>query len=213
MKITLFTVGQIMACLMLLSPVVFAEDYHKDVTAEFHLRARYKDVTCQSALTASGDISGTIIDFGTFSSDSVVKEKHVALTLDCSNGTGLPDTVKVSFSVVNPAMVDETNNRRLYPSDPDGKQQTNLYYDWVWGDAINNTVKQSASDGAHKAVKSNDGVNLSGTSGPDVYEVVSEGLASNVLEFPLKITRGVKETDKLAAGNYKADVKVTVSYE
>lgn len=211
MKTTLFTAGQVMACLMLLSPGAFAEDYHKDVTAEFHLRARYKDFTCQSALTASGDISGTIIDFGTFSSDSVDITKTVALTLKCDSD--LPDTVKVSFSVVNPAMVDETNNRRLYPSDPDGKQQTNLYYDWVWGDAINNTVKQSASDGAHKAVKPNDGVNLSGTSGPDVYEVVSEGHASNVLEFPLKIIRGVKETDKLAAGNYTADVKVTVSYD
>ncbi|EHQ4622382.1 hypothetical protein KQ096_005069 [Salmonella enterica] len=213
MKTTLFTAGQVMACLMLLSPVVFAEDYHKDVTAEFHLRARYKDVTCLPALTARGDISGTTIDFGTFSSDSVVKEKHVALTLDCSNGTGLPDTVKVGFSVLSPAKVDVDNNSQLYPSDKDGKQQTNLYYDWVWGKDINNTVKQSVDDSAHKTVKPNDGVDLSGASSADVYEIVPQSNGGKSLNFPLDITRKVKETSQLAAGDYTADVTVTISYD
>ncbi|EMY6535837.1 hypothetical protein ABCJ02_002479 [Salmonella enterica] len=211
MKTTLFTAGQVMACLMLLSPVVFAEDYHKDVTAVFHLRARYKDFTCQSALTASGDISGTTIDFGTFSSDSKDITKKVVLTLTCDSD--LPDTVKVGFSVMSPATVDINNKNQLYPSGTDGKQQTNLYYDWVWGKDINNTVKQSVDDSAHKTVKPNDGVDLSGASSADVYEIVPQSNGGKSLNFPLDITRKVKETSQLAAGDYTADVTVTISYD
>ncbi|EDT0100560.1 hypothetical protein GQ155_003821 [Salmonella enterica] len=211
MKTTLFTAGQVMACLMLLSPVVFAEDYHKDVTAEFHLRARYKDFTCLSTLAASGDISGTTIDFGTFSSDSKDITKKVVLTLKCDSD--LPDTVKVGFSVLSPAKVDADNNSQLYPSDKDGKQQTNLYYDWVWGKDINNTVKQSVDDSAHKTVKPNDGVDLSGASSADVYEIVPQSNGGKSLNFPLDITRKVKETSQLAAGDYTANVTVTISYD
>ncbi|EDR6290233.1 hypothetical protein R2E04_002438 [Salmonella enterica] len=213
MKTTLFTAGQVMACLMLLGlSTGESADASTTVEAVFNLKAMYKNVTCNQTLAASGDISGTIIDFGTFSSDSVDITKKVALTLDCANGTDLPDTVKVSFSVVSPATVDTSITNRLYPS-YGNIQQTNLYYDWVWDEDINDTVKKSVGDSAHKTLGPSDKVDLSGASGADVYEVVSEGHASNVLEFPLKITRGVKETDKLAAGNYKADVKVTVSYE
>ncbi|EJT9668067.1 hypothetical protein N4C55_004140 [Salmonella enterica] len=218
MKTTLFTAGQVMACLMLLSPGAFAEVDHRDVTAVFHLKARYKDFTCNQTLTADGNSSGTTtIDFGTFSSDSVVdKTKSVALTLDCSNGGGteLPDTVKVSFSVVSPATVDTSITNRLYPSH-ENTQQTNLYYDWVWDEGINKTVKKSVSDSAHKPLGPSDKVNLSGTSGTDVYEVVSEGHASKVLEFPLKITRNVDpgKIGQLAAGDYMANVTVTVSYD
>ncbi|EBH1518722.1 hypothetical protein CBX60_23465 [Salmonella enterica subsp. enterica serovar Pensacola] len=211
MKTTLFTAGQVMACLMLLSPGAFAEEYHKDVSAVFHLKAMYKDVTCQSALAASGDISGTTIDFGTFSSDSKDITKKVVLTLTCDSD--LPDTVKVGFSVLSPAKVDADNNSRLYPSGTDGKQQTNLYYDWVWGDKINNTVKQSVGDSAHKTVKPNDGVDLSGASSADVYEIVSQSNGGKSLNFPLDITRKVKETSQLAAGDYTADVTVTISYD
>lgn len=211
MKTTLFTAGQVMACLMmLLSPGAFAEEYHKDVTVTFNLKAKYEGVTCEPGLIISGNSSASNIDFGTFSSDSVKKEMSVVLALKCDSA--LPKTVKVGFSVMSPATVDINNKNQLYPSDPDVNEQNNLYYDWVWGDAINNTVKQSASDGTHKALQPNGSVDLRGASG-DVYEVVSEGRASNVLEFPLKITRRVKDVDKLAAGDYAANVTVTVSYD
>ncbi|EBL7540522.1 hypothetical protein CYH93_003500 [Salmonella enterica subsp. enterica serovar Java] len=213
MKTTLFTAGQVMACLMLLSPGAFAEEYHKDVSAVFHLKAMYKNVTCNQALTADGNSSGTTtIDFGTFSSDSVVdKTKKVVLTLACDSD--LPDTVKVSFSVVSPATVDITNKNRLYPSAPSGNTQENLYYDWVWDKDINNTVKQSVGDSAHKTVKPNDGVDLSGASSADVYEIVPQSGGVKSLNFPLDITRKVKETSQLAAGDYTADVTVTISYD
>ncbi|EBM2193345.1 hypothetical protein FPC62_19595 [Salmonella enterica] len=212
MKTTLFTAGQVMACLMLLSPGAFAEEYHKDVSAVFHLKAMYKNVTCNQALTADGNSSGTTtIDFGTFSSDSKDITKKVVLTLTCDSD--LPDTVKVGFSVLSPAKVDADNNSQLYPSDKDGKQQTNLYYDWVWGKDINNTVKQSVDDSAHKTVKPNDGVDLSGASSADVYEIVPQSNGGKSLNFPLDITRKVKETSQLAAGDYTANVTVTISYD
>lgn len=212
MKTTLFTAGQVMACLMLLGlSTGESADASTTVEAVFNLKAMYKNTTCDQTLKASGEISGTTIDFGTFSSYSVDITKTVALTLKCDSD--LPDTVKVGFSVVNPATVDTTNNNWLYPSDPGKNSQTNLYYDWEWDEAINKTVKQSGTSGGHATLKPGDKVNLSSTSGTDVYEVVSQGDTVKVLSFPLKITRKVKENSQLAAGNYTADVKVTISYD
>lgn len=207
MKTTLFTASQIMACLLLLSPGAFGGD-HKDVSANFHLKAKYSNTTCGDKLTTRGDISGTIIDFGTFSSDSVEKTRSVVLTLTCESD--LPDTVKIGFSVMGPAQVDGTAKNRLYPSDPSGNQQRNLYYDWVWGKTITDAVKNTPVDSAHKGLSS---VDLSGGSSAEVYEIVPQVSGEKTLNFPLEITRNVKETNNLAAGDYSASVTVTVSYD
>lgn len=210
MKTTLFTAGRIMACLMLISAGAFGGD-HKDVSAVFHLSAKYKNVTCDSNLKTSEEISGGVIDFGTFSQDTPSTSKSVVLTLDCQNGTDLPDTVKVGFSVSAPATVDRANTSRLYPSGPGPVNQEILYYDWEWGEKINDTVKNSGVSGTHHTLSPGEKINLNDTS--DVYEVVSEGHKANELTFPLKITQGVTNIDNLAAGDYTAEVTVKVSYE
>lgn len=207
MKTTLFTASQIMACLLLLSPGAFGGD-NKNVSANFHLKAKYSNTTCGDKLTTSGEISGETIDFGTFSSDSVEKTRHVVLTLKCDSD--LPDTVKIGFSVMPPAQVDEMAKNRLYPSDPSGNNQNNLYYDWVWGKTITDAVKNTPVDSAHKGLSS---VDLSGGSSADVYEIVPQARGEKSLNFPLDITRNVKETNSLAAGDYSASVTVTVSYD
>ncbi|EFT4511179.1 hypothetical protein H2549_004844 [Salmonella enterica subsp. enterica serovar Stanley] len=214
MKITLFTASRIMTCLMLISTGAFAGADTKEFTATFHLSAKYRNVTCNNTLTTSGEISGTEINFGTFSSDAAEKTKSVELTLDCSNGTDLPDTVKVGFAASgNNTTVDDSQNNRLYPSNPDGNTQDNLYYDWVWGEKIGDTIKASGVNSGHTALHPKDKVDLKGGSAGDIYEVVSQDASSTVLTFPLKITRGVKHTDDLAAGYYMAAVRVTVTYE
>ncbi len=207
MKTTLFTASQIMACLLLLSPGAFGGD-HKDVSANFHLKATYRNTTCDKTLTASGDISGTTIDFGTFSSDSVEKTRSVVLRLTCNSD--LPETVKIGFSVMAPAQVDEMAKNRLYPSDLSGNKQKNLYYDWVWGSKIADAVKNIPGNSAHKGLSS---VDLTGDSSTDVYEIVPQVSGEKSLNFPLEITRNVKETNNLAAGDYSASVTVTVSYD
>ncbi|MDJ3788078.1 hypothetical protein LEI94_26745 [Salmonella enterica] len=211
MKTTLFTAGQVMACLMLISAGAFGGD-HKDVSAVFYLSAKYKNVTCDSNLKTSEEISGGVIDFGTFSQYTPSTSKSVVLTLDCRNGTDLPDTVTVVFQAINQSMVDGDLNNRLYPS-YQNTQQTNLYYDWEWGDGIKNTVKQSVGNSAHKTLHSGDKIDLKGNSAGDIYEVVSEGHKANELTFPLKITQGVTNIDNLAAGDYTAAVTVNVTYE
>ncbi|EMD4511842.1 hypothetical protein VQ300_004877 [Salmonella enterica] len=209
MKTTLFTAGQVMACLMLLGlSTGESADASTTVEAVFNLKAMYKNVTCNQTLEASGDISSTTIDFGTFSSDSVKKTKSVVLTLKCDSD--LPDTVKVGFSVANPAKVDVTNNNRLYPSDPSGNTQENLYYDWVWGNKITDAVKNTPVDSAHKGLSS---IDLSGASSADVYEIVPQSNGVKSLNFPLDITRNVNDVNKLAAGDYTANVTVTISYD
>lgn len=214
MKTTLFTAGRIMACLMLISTGAFGGD-HKNVSAVFHLSAKYRNVTCLSALATSGEISGTEIDFGTFSQDTPSTSKSVVLTLDCHNGTDLPDTVKVGFSVSTPATVDDSETNRLYPSAPGESAQKILYYDWEWGDGIKNTVKQSVGNSAHKTLHSGDKIDLKGNSAGDIYEVVPEEHEAYELTFPLKITRNVdtKKIAQLTAGEYTAAVTVAVSYE
>ncbi|EDI1752286.1 hypothetical protein GD488_22550 [Salmonella enterica] len=208
MKTTLFTASQIMACLLLLSPGASGGD-NKNVSANFHLKATYRNTTCDKTLTASGDdISGTTIDFGTFSSDSVEKTRSVVLTLTCDSD--LPETVKIGFSVMAPAQVDEMAKNRLYPSDLSGNNQKNLYYDWVWGSKIADAVKNTPVDSAHKGLSS---VDLSGGSSAEVYEIVPQVSGEKSLNFPLEITRNVKETNSLAAGDYSASVTVTVSYD
>ncbi|AXC70050.1 hypothetical protein DOE63_32755 (plasmid) [Salmonella enterica subsp. diarizonae serovar 59:z10:-] len=216
MKTTLFTAGRIMACLMLISAGAFGGD-HKDVSAVFNLSAKYKNVTCNNKLLTDGNSGNTTIDFGTFSSDTPEKTKSVVLTLDCRNGTDLPDTVKVGFSVSTPATVDDSETNRLYPypSAPGESAQKILYYDWEWGDGINNTVKSSGVNGVHKTLHSGDKIDLKGNSAGDVYEVFSEGGKAYELTFPLKITRNV-DTNKIAqltAGEYTAAVTVNVTYE
>lgn len=215
MKITLFTASRIMTCLMLISTGAFAGADTKEFTATFHLSARYSSVTCDSALKTSGDISGTEIDFGTFSSDAAEKTKHVVLTLKCDSD--LPDTVKVGFKVIKPAKVDDSQNNRLYPSvsPPDGSQQKILYYDWVWDENISKTVKSSVVSDTHKVLTPLEGVDLKEGSAGDVYEVVSQSSGTNELRFPLKITRNANmaEISKLAAGEYTAAVTVNVTYE
>ncbi len=206
MKTTLFTASQIMACLLLLSPGASGGD-HKDVSANFHLKATYRNTTCGKELTTSGDISDSTIDFGTFSSDSVEKTRSVVLTLTCDSD--LPETVKIGFSVMGQAHVDGMAKNRLYPSDPSGNTQENLYYDWVWGNKITDAVKNTPVDSAHKGVSS---VDLSGASSADVYEIVPQSSGVKSLNFPLEITRDVNDVNKLAAGDYAANVTVTVSY-
>ncbi|EPC0218037.1 hypothetical protein ACRV89_003727 [Salmonella enterica subsp. enterica serovar Newport] len=213
MKTTLFTASLVMACLLSASGIAEAAT---DFTATFHLSATYSsNVTCDSALKTSGDISGTEIDFGTFSSDAAEKTKHVVLTLTCDSD--LPDTVKVGFKVIKPATVDGSQKNRLYPSGPGqvGSQQTILYYDWVWDEGIDKTVKSSVVSDTHKALKPLGGVDLKEGSAGDVYEVVSQDSGTKVLTFPLKITRNANmaEINKLAAGDYTAAVTVTVRYE
>lgn len=215
MKTPLFTARQVMACLMLISAGAFAGDDHKDVSAVFHLSAKYKNVTCNQQLLTDGNSGNTTIDFGTFSSDTPEKTVPVVLTLDCSNGTDLPETVKVGFKVINPATVEGSQTNRLYPSGPDGSPQAILYYDWVWGNDINGTVKTSVGDNAHKILSPGSPVDLSSASGADVYEVADQSAGSKQLRFPLDITRNVGRgnTGYLAAGDYTAAVTVTVSYE
>ncbi|EKS3673539.1 hypothetical protein QL374_003666 [Salmonella enterica] len=215
MKTTLFTASLVMSCLML--PFLGEAEATTDFSATFNLSARYKDVTCESHLKASGDgVSGGEIDFGAFSSSSGATglTKLVTLTLDCSNGTGQPETVKVGFSVTSPATVDPDNKNRLYPSaDNNAQPQTNLYYDWVWGDKITDTVKKNPASASHKGLNAKDTVDLSGTLPADVYEVSTKSTTGNLLNFPLEITRGVKSVDELEPGGYSAAVTVKVSYE
>lgn len=216
MKTTLFTAGRIMACLMLISAGAFGGD-HKNVSAVFNLSAKYKNVTCNNKLLTDGNNADTTIDFGTFSQDTPSTSKSVVLTLDCRNGTDLPDTVKVGFSVSTPATVDNSETNRLYPypSAPGESAQKILYYDWEWGDGIKNTVKQSVGNSAHKTLHSGDKIDLKGNSAGDIYEVVSQSSGPKVLTFPLKITRKV-DTNKIAqltAGEYTAAVTVNVTYE
>lgn len=207
MKTTLFTASQIMACLLLLSPGASGGD-HKDVSANFHLKATYRSTTCGKNLTTSGDISDSTIDFGTFSSDSVEKTRYVVLTLACDSD--LPETVKIGFSVMGQAHVDGMAKNRLYPSDPSGNTQENLYYDWVWGNKITDAVKNTPVDSGHKGLSS---VDLSGGLSADIYEVAPQSNGGKSLNFPLEITRNVNDVNKLAAGDYSANVTVTVTYD
>lgn len=184
------------------------------VTVTFNLKAEYSAVTCEQNLLTDGNSADTTVDFGTFSQDTPSTSKSVVLTLDCHNGTDLPDTVKVGFAATeNNTTVDNSQNNRLYPSNPDGNTQDNLYYDWIWGEKIGDTIKASGVNRGHTALHPKDKVDLKGGSAGDVYEVVSQDASSTVLTFPLKITRGVKNTSSLAAGDYTAEVTVKVSYE
>ncbi|ECM3183620.1 type 1 fimbrial protein [Salmonella enterica subsp. enterica serovar Newport] len=214
MKTTLFTAGRIMACLMLISAGAFGGD-HKKVSAVFHLHAKYRKVTCEPNLLIDRKIGDTTIDFGTFSDGDAEKTKSVELTLDCRNSIERPDTVKVGFKVINPATVDDSKTNRLYPSAPDRSQQKILYYDWIWGEKIGDTIKASGVSQGHVVLYNSEKVDLRPASAANVYEVVSLNSGTNELRFPLKITRNVDTYNiaQLTAGEYTAAVTVNVIYE
>ena len=211
MKKTVINACRLMTALMVAGAggYVHATD---SLEVTFNLSAKYSTVTCDTTLGTSGDITGTDIDFGTFSSDQVAKTKNVVLTLDCSQGSDLPDTVKVGFSAQSPAHTDTSPGNRLYPAlTGQQKEQNVLYYDWFWGDNINDTLQQTASPG-HTGIKAQDPVDLD--SGQGVYEVnKGQNTGNRILQFPLKITRGVTDTDQLDAGDYTAAVTVTITYD
>ncbi|HAG0015862.1 TPA: hypothetical protein G8O67_003166 [Salmonella enterica] len=208
MKSTLFTATQIMACMMLLSPGAFAVTGNgTNVSADFTLNATYLDITCNASMSVTGDISSGVIDFGSFTAGSVDETKSVELQLTCN--TAMPGTVRVSFTTYSGVHVDGSLKNRLYPTA--GNLQSNLYYDWVWGD-ISNTVKGVPSDTAHKGLSPGDIIDLSSQSA-DVYEVEPQPPNSTVLRFPMKITRGANNIASLPAGDYTALLGVTISYE
>lgn len=218
MRATLFTACQVVA-LMLLSPgVLAAGPDHKDISVPFELKATYRNITCLPGLSASvNGITGstTTIDFGTFSpSDKDDKTISVALTLNCSQ-TELPDTVKTVFEVVVPASVGKGTVNTLYPvcELPPSQPQENLYYEWKWGSDISKSVKSSPASPARKGLTPGDPVDLTDTSSGYVYEVVHSDNSAKTLSFPLDITRKVKNAGELKAGDYTAEVKVTISYE
>ncbi|EAP9506972.1 hypothetical protein L1O59_001690 [Salmonella enterica] len=208
MKSTLFTATQIMACLMLLSPGAFAVTGNGTrVSANFTLSATYIDITCNPSMSVAGDISSGVIDFGSFTMGTVDETKSVELQLTCN--TAMPGTVRVSFTTYGGMPVDGSLKNRLYPSM--GSLQSNLYYDWVWGD-ISQTVKAGPSDSRHKGLRPGDIIDLSSQSA-DVYEVAPQSHNSTVLRFPMKITRGANDIAHLPAGDYTALLGVTISYE
>lgn len=214
MKKTVINACRLMTAVMVAGAggYVHAND---SLEVSFNLNARYSNVTCDTALVTSGDINGSEINFGTFSSDQVYKTKNVVLTLDCSQGSDLPDTVRVSFSVQSPADVDSGQSNRLYPvkEEPSPHGQNNLYFDWAWGDNINDTLQQVVSNQGYTGVTKDAPVDLSKKQ--IVYEVNKNTptKAQSILHFPLKITRGVKDTNALEAGNYSAAVTMSVSYD
>ncbi|EAO9157825.1 hypothetical protein D1914_24235 [Salmonella enterica] len=212
MKTPAFTVTGVMACLMLLSQPVNAQE---TASATFNLQAQLKEPTCNQALTSSGDADGGgNVDFGTISladGSSVEKTKHVVLTLTCDSAS-LPFVAGIGFKVVkghkhtgvtgrlNPEVM--TEDGPAYP--------TNFWYDWAWGKDINEAVDDKAGEG-YPGLKAGDKVDLSQqTTGSQYLLVQKKGRVT--WDFPVDITlKG--DVTRYWAGDYIAAVQVNISYE
>ncbi|ELQ6863690.1 TPA: hypothetical protein IOH10_004302 [Salmonella enterica] len=211
MKTPAFTVTGVMACLMLLSQPVNAQT---EAGATFNLHTYFVEATC-NALTSSGDAdSAGNVDFGVISpladGGSVEKTKHVVLTLSCG-GTGLPYVAGIGFNVTNGAIISTTTTGRLYPKTPEGGEQDNLSYDWAWGKGIDEAVAATETPG-YTGLKPGDKVDLSQQTNSKRYSLV-QSMGKVTWDFPVDITRNVKDIATLSAGDYIAAVQVNISYD
>ncbi|EJF3710562.1 hypothetical protein ABCJ02_004381 [Salmonella enterica] len=211
MKTPAFTVTGVMACLMLLSQPVNAQTVAK---ATFNLQAQLKEPTCNPALTSSGDANGGgNVDFGLISladGGSVEKTKHVVLTLTCDSAFP-PSVVGIGFDVKKGG-ISALDTARLYPDEEaTGIIQYNLWYDWAWGEGINEAVAKPPEGGY--GLKPGEKVELIiKVAGSRQYGLVQKENRST-WAFPVDITRNASDIATLSAGDYIAAVQVNISYE
>ncbi|EJC0214391.1 hypothetical protein MXZ45_004444 [Salmonella enterica] len=209
MKRCVFTVTGVMACLMLLSQPVNAQT---TAGATFNLQAELKEPTCNS-LTSSGDADGAgNVDFGFISSadgGNVEKTKHVVLTLTCDSAFP-PNVAGIGFSVVK-GSIDSLDAGKLYPEKTPEGLQYNLYYDWVWGQNINDTVMKDPG-GNYTGLSPGQAVGLLDDADSHSYMLVQKKDQQD-WAFPLDITRNVRDIAALMAGDYNAVIQVNIRYE
>lgn len=213
MKTPAFTVTGVMACLMLLSSPVNAQT---TASATFNLQAQLKESTCEPALTSSGDAdSAGNIDFGSNSlADGVIveKTKHVVLTLTCDSASP-PSMVRIGFNV-NKGEIVSPKNARLYPEPENAPEiiQTNLWYDWAWGEGIDEAVAINRDEG-YAGLSPGEKIDLlSKVTGSRQYGLVQKENRST-WAFPVDITRNASDIATLSGGGYIAAVQVDISYE
>ncbi|EDC5360353.1 hypothetical protein RBO47_000958 [Salmonella enterica] len=211
MKTPAFTVTGVMACLMLLSQPVNAQT---EARATFNLQAELKEPTCNQTLTSSGDADGEgNVDFGSISladGGSVEKKKHVVLTLTCDSASP-PSVVGIGFNVKKGGIA-ALDTARLYPDEATGSIQYNLWYDWAWGEGINEAVAENP-DAGYAGLKAGEKVDLIiKAAGSRQYGLVQKENRST-WAFPVDITRNASDIEILSAGDYIAAVQVNISYE
>lgn len=170
-------------------------------TAVYHFSAKVGASTCQTQLST---INGTSpdIDFGLLTEGNTTeKTANVSLALDCATSPFLPKTVGLRFNIPN-GTVEDSNTARLYPQVSMGVTQTDLYYDWSWGNGIENEV-----DGLFP----NNAVNLKDNAATSY--TLKQATNKSTWTFPLRITRGVNNFSGVAAGEYETSVTVNISYQ
>ncbi|EMY1531180.1 hypothetical protein AAEU76_004976 [Salmonella enterica subsp. enterica serovar Wedding] len=211
MKTPAFTVTGVMACLLLLSQPVNAQT---TASATFNLKAELQAPTCNHSLASSGDAdSAGNVDFGTISSaegGNAEETKHVVLTLNCDSSYP-PSVTGIGFSILT-GNADSGTAGRLYPTGPDNSTgNTNLYYNWAWGQKINDTVMKNPGDG-YVGLSPGQPVGLSDNAGFQRYRLVPSKERQE-WAFPLDITREVKNIANVTAGDYSAAVRVNIAYQ
>ncbi|EGT3611503.1 hypothetical protein FAP59_18105 [Morganella morganii] len=215
MKIPVFTVTGVMACLMLLSSPVNAQT---TASATFNLQAELKRATCEPALTPSWDAdSAGNVDFGilTKTETNEVKKKQVVLTLTCDSASP-PMVAGIGFKVVN-GWIGSEKPETLFPKYDDlhGLVFATLFfgYEFAWGSEINQTVVK-ASEGGYAGLSPGEKVNLAQeTTGRQYLLVQKEGKVT--WDFPLDITLtpDTSTYSYFLPGDYTAAVRVNISYE
>ena len=167
-------------------------------TAVYHFSAKVGASTCQTQLST---INGTSpdIDFGLLTEESPEKTENVTLALDCATSPFYPKTVGLRFNISN-GTVEDNNTARLYPQVSMGVTQTDLYYDWSWGNGIENEV-----DG----LLPNNAVNLKDNAATSYTLKQADNKSTWV--FPLRIIRGVNHFP--GAGDYSTSVTVNIIYQ
>ena len=202
MKLSIFPILRLTLGLVCLIPGMSSAE--TVAMATYHFSATVGASTCLSQLST---INGTSpdIDFGLLAihaAEGVAeKTETVTLSLNCSDSPFVPVAVGLAFSIPN-GDVDVSNSARLYPRAPasPGTAQTALYYEWSWGNGIENEV-----DGLFP----NNAVNLKDNAATSY--TLKHATNKSTWDFPLKITRGVNGSP--GAGDYTTSVTVTISYQ